>query len=763
MKKRLLSMVLATAMVLSLAGCKTGTETAEDTMATEAAKTTATEETTTEETTEESLPEGNMIVNGDFSDGTTGFNTYTNGGSCNIKETNGELETAITTIGGVEHGVQVYYDGFALKQGVVYAFSFDVHSSINRDLQWRIQINGGDYHAYASETVSVTDEVQHVEAEFTMEEASDPAPRLCFNMGCVESMQEAGIEWRDVEAHSVFLDNLELKVVDASAVVVDENKVEVPKIKVDQLGYQKEATKIAVFSDLEEDTAFTVVKADSGDVVYEGKLSEVAEDEGSGEMVKTGDFSDLKEEGTFRIVSGSGEQSNEFTISDTVYEETFHNLVKMLYMQRCGMELTEDVAGDFAHPACHSEQATVYDTGAKLDVSGGWHDAGDYGRYVVTGAKTVADMLLAYENNPEVFGDDCDIPESGDGINDALQEVKYELDWMLKMQDSSGGVYHKVTCKVFPETVMPQDETDELIIAPISKTATADFAAAMAMAGRIYGETEEYAEYGQTCLTAAKKAWEYAKEHISDRGFTNPEDIVTGEYPDNNSKDEYFWAAAELYKTTGEEEYKTAMADMMATGKIENYGGFGWADVAGYGAYAALTADALLTDSTNLQKDIREVFLGAADEAVNTCKANGYLASRKDVYEWGSNMGIANSGMLLLLANEIQENADYVACAGAQMHYLFGVNATGYCFVTGAGSLSPENPHHRPSMVVESCMPGMLVGGPDSNLEDPYAQAVFTETPAAKCYADNAQSYSCNEVTIYWNSPLIYLMTALEK
>lgn len=123
-------------------------------------------------------------------------------------------------------------------------------------------------------------------------------------------------------------------------------------------------------------------------------------------------------------------------------------------------------------------------------------------------------------------------------------------------------------------------------------------------------------------------------------------------------------------------------------------------------------------------------------------------------------MGIANNGMLLMLANEIAPNEEYVNCAKMQLNYLMGVNATGYCFVTGAGTLSPQNPHHRPSQVIGECMPGMLVGGPDSALEDPYAKAVLKDTPAAKCYADNAQSYSCNEVTIYWNSPLVYLLTA---
>lgn len=758
--KKVTSILLVTAMVLSLTGCNSKQK--------ESAETENTVEVTTETVTEEATEEevqGNLIENGDFSNGTDKFEVYTNGGSCSMNvNSDGELQIDITKLGNVEHGVQLYYDGFEMTEGTVYEFSFDVHGTMERDFDWRIQVNGGDYHAYHAETVSVTEEVQHVTTQFTMEEPSDPAPRLCFNMGYVNSMQEAGIDLASVEAHSIMLDNLSLEVMDSSEAVEAADAVEVPKAKVNQLGYKKDDSKTVIFADLDEDdTTFAVVDVNTGESVFEGAMTEPQANPAAGEQNCSGDFSKLNKEGTYKIVTKKGEESVSFTIGEKIYDETFKNVVKMLYLQRCGMELDKDLAGDFAHPVCHETKATIYGTNNQIDVNGGWHDAGDYGRYVVSGAKAVADLLLAYEKNPDAFSDDCGIPESGDGINDALQEAKYELDWMLKMQDSSGGVYHKVTCKVFPETVMPQEETDELIVCPISKTATADFAAVMAMAGRIFSRDGEgeYAAYGAVCLEAAKKAWAYYEEHKDERGFQNPEDVVTGEYPDGNSKDEYFWASAELYKTTGDAIYKDGMAE--AFDKVENFGGLGWADVGAYGAYAALTTDALKADSSNLRKDIENGFFKAVEDVINTSKENGYLVNKEETYEWGSNMGIANSGMLLCMAEEIKANEEYITYGKAHLNYLFGVNATGYCFVTGAGTLCPNAPHHRPSQVLGKCMPGMLVGGPDSNLEDPYAKAVFTNTPAAKCYADNAQSFSCNEVTIYWNSPLIYLMAAMEK
>lgn len=766
MRRRITACLLSVVMVCSLMGC--GGKKEEEVVTEEVTEEAVTEEPTTEEVTEEESqgPEielnVNLIENGDFSNGTTGFENYCNGGEVEVSVNDaGELQCDISKIGMVEHGVQIYYDGFTMQEGVKYELSFDIHGTIDRELDWRVQLNGGDYHAYASNTISVTSEVSHVTETFVMEEPTDPAPRFCFNMGYVKAMKESGVESGDVAAHSVMIDNLSLMAVDASGAVAGSSGVEAPKVKVNQVGYKKKDAKIAVFSDLDEgDTTFTVVDVETEKVAFEGEISEKAENASAGEVNCIGDFSDLKDEGTYKVVTGGGEESYPFTIQDDVYANAFANVVKMFYLQRCGQELGQEHAGDYAHPVCHNTEAVIYGTDKKIDVSGGWHDAGDYGRYVAPGAKAAADLMLAYEKNTEAFTDDTGIPESGNGIPDLLDEVRYELEWMLKMQDSTtGGVYHKVTCEVFPETVMPQDETDELIISPISNTATGDFAAVMAKASKIY-ETVD-ADFAGKCIKAAENAWLYLEAHKTESGFKNPGNVVTGEYPDENCTDEIFWAAAELCKAADDVAYLESAKD--AYSKLDSVGGLGWTDVAAYGAYAVLTSTALALDSSNFAKELKEAFIGEADKVVAASEENPYMVDRAERYEWGSNMGIANSGMLLGLVNEIMEKDEYSQYAKAHLNYLFGVNATGYCFVTGEGTLSPENPHHRPSQVVGSPMPGMLIGGPNSDLEDPYAKAVLADAPAAKCYVDNVQSYSCNEITIYWNSPLVYLMAATEE
>lgn len=727
MKRKILALFLCVTMAVGLAACgNKGQEAAapvEEEEQPEEPEELAEEEkeTGTEEEEEpeevESLMGYNMIENGDFSNGTTKWNTYFNGGNAVIVvDEEGRLKVQITTLGTKEHSVQVYYDGFALETGCVYQLSFDASATVEREVEYRIQINGGDYHAYTGEGIAMTPDTKHYDFTFTMEEGSDPAPRLCFNMGLYGSTDE------NIGAHDVFFDNFELYCIDETNRALPQAAIDTPDIQINQLGYRPEDEKIAVFRGEDMDSAFKVVDAKSGETVFEGTLLAGAKNNNTREMESAGDFSELKTPGTYKIVGDKCGESYEFTIGNDVYDEAFDATVKMLYLQRCGVELTEEYAGD-------------------------------YGRYVVSGAKAVADVMLAYESYPEAFGDDAGIPESGNGTPDILDEARFQLEWLLKMQDSAtGGVYHKVTCANFPETVMPEDETDQLILSPISNCATGDFAAVMAMAARVYKDVDS--DFADTCMAASLKAVAYLEGSESGDGFVNPEEIVTGEYPDAKDTDERYWAYAELFKTTKDAKYEEILT---AIPYASIQGGLGWEKVGFYGGYAYLTGG---YTNEEYAKTVVSKLEYAVNGILESTEADTYRCSLSGTYPWGSNMSIANNGMLLLMMDEINGNDKYESLAKAQMDYLFGNNANSYCFLTGFGSLSPEHTHHRPSQVLDQSMAGMLVGGADSNLEDPYAKATMTGTAPAKCYVDNAQSFSCNEVTVYWNSPLIYLMAA---
>jgi endoglucanase len=274
----------------------------------------------------------------------------------------------------------------------------------------------------------------------------------------------------------------------------------------------------------------------------------------------------------------------------------------------------------------------------------------------------------------------------------------------------------------------------------------------MAMAARIYEKHDT--EFANKCLVAAKSALSYMESNKNNGGFKNPSDVLTGEYPDANDSDEYLWALCELYKTTGDATYNAKLSALDIS-SLDS--GLGWAAVDLYGYYAYLTSD---KQDAAVTKKINDKFNTYIASIENNVKNDGYFSSMGEVYPWGSNMTLANNGMAILMANKVSgKDTDL---AKKQLDYLLGANSTSYCFVTGYGTLTPDSTHHRPSEALEKTMKGMLVGGANSNLEDPYAKNVLADKPAAKCYADNSQSYSCNEITIYWNSPFIYLITGLQ-
>ena len=742
MNKRFVSVILAGSMLLSLASC----DMIWPSDPTESKPETESTEVTEPSETEPSIMGFNMINNGDFASKDHEWHTYFEGGDgLMYVNDKGELEFDCKMIGTKEWANQLYYDGFALYKDCKYEIQFDCYSDVERDLGYRIQINGSDYHGYSEETIHVGPEVKHFDITFTMEEASDPAPRLCFNLG--KFANNSGFK-----EHTVCFDNIDLRCIDDKGYVEggDSTGVVSSPINLNQIGYLPNAAKVAVLNGDAIAAEASVIDCATGNEVFKGSVSTAVKNAATGREEARFDFSSVTAPGTYKIVSGSVE-SFEFKIGDKVYADAFKASLRMFYLQRCGMELTADLAGDFSHPACHTEKATIFGTKDKIDVSGGWHDAGDYGRYVVSGAKAAADLMLAYSLYPDAFDDDLGIPESGNEIPDVLDEVKYELDWLFKMQNSEGGVYHKVTCANFPSFVMPEEETEELIVTPVSTTATADFAAVMAMASTVFAPFDM--PYSQRCLDAATRASDYLDKHQGIEGAKNPDGIVTGEYPDQNDADERLWAYAELFKATGDTVYDDEFSALMSGGSATCNTDLGWQGVGAYAGYAYLSAD---KNKGKFYDVVHASFMAGIADIEATASTDSYNCSLKE-YPWGSNMTVANNGMLLLLFDKVENSNKGDAVAREQLNYLLGTNGTGYCFLTGFGTLSPKNPHHRPSQAKKAAVPGMLAGGPNQNLEDPYAQNVLTGTAPALCYADSDQAFSLNEVTIYWNSPLVFL------
>lgn len=682
----------------------------------------------------------NIISNSTFDSGISGWSTYKeSGGSCSLGTEDGKLALKVSNVGKLNYSVQVCYDIIPLYQNGVYRLKYDISSSIDRDVEGMIQQNGGTYQAYTWKGLSLTSEPQTVDYEFTMKEETDIMAKMVFN---------CGTQGEDLPEHTIYLDNVSLELVDDSNVDYSATRPYEPDIMINQIGYRPDSNKTAVFRNVTDETEFSVINADTGKTVYTGKLESKGNNALADEDNWTGDFSEVTESGKYLIKCGNLDDSYNFEIGNNIYTNLLDDSVRMLYLQRCGIEIEDET---FGHKACHNTLATVYGTEEKIDVSGGWHDAGDYGRYVVPAAKAVADLMYAYKVNPAMYSDNIGIPESGNGTPDILDEARYELEWMLKMQNkNTGGVYHKVTCDTFPGYVMPEEETKPLIVMPETTTSTADFAASMALAYEVYKDID--ADFANTCLEAAKKAYEWAKANPDKLYLANPDDITTGAYEDKYATDEIYWASAQLYRATGDAGYLTG---------ISSATGMDWATVGDYGNIAIVTMDGVDKES-DIYKEASSAIIKQADKFVSVSGNTAYGVSQSKL-NWGSNMTIANSGIILALAHQLTGENKYIENAQGQLNYLLGVNPVGECFVTGYGTVSPENPHHRPSMAKNTAMKGMLVGGVNSGLEDSAAKAYCMGLPPAKCYVDHSESYSTNEITIYWNSPLTYLLSLTDK
>jgi len=535
-------------------------------------------------------------------------------------------------------------------------------------------------------------------------------------------------------------------------------------VAADQVGYASASAK----------TAFTIQSADSFSVLDEatrhvafrgGFLPSIVPDPSTGQVVSSGDFSGLKVPGKYLIVTSRGDSSYPFIIADTVFRGVYASTLKGFYYQRCGMALDPAYAGPYTRPACHTTSDGFFiapsESTGFCPVAGGWHDAGDYGKYVVNAGISVGTLLLAYEAFPAQFSrDDIGIPESGNGVPDILDESRYELEWLLRMQKSDGGVFFKVTKQNFEGFVMPQNDSGQRFIYQLSSCATGDFAAVTARAARVYRPFDTL--FASKCLAAARAAWSFLLAHptiVPPGGFTNPAGTSTGQYGDGSDSDERLWAAAELFESTGEPSFNAYyQSNAPASGYIS--APMAWPDV-GPLAHLTYLFSAQSSASTALRSALRQSLLAECQALLNKHDDSGYrTALASGDYVWGSNSVALNGAILLLFGYRLSPATAYLDAAEDQLHYVLGANALGRSFVTGLGSRPPKQIHHRPSASdgIADPVPGLLAGGPNRYGGDPVLdQMVSSGTAPALCYRDTTPSYASNEIAINWNAPLVFL------
>ena len=536
---------------------------------------------------------------------------------------------------------------------------------------------------------------------------------------------------------------------------------ETDRIRVNQVGYKPGSRKQVIVEG--EGTIFHLVPKDGGPTALIEKLEGPLRDSVTGDTVYMADFSAFDRPGDYRVVVEGVGGSFPFRIAEDAYDALDQAALKFFFFQRCGMALEASYAEPWTHAACHLKDGALFENEAMLRAAtGGWHDAGDYGRYTVNTSVALADLLLSWDFFPNAFSDGTGIPESGNGIPDVLDEARYALDWLLRMQEAStGGVYHKLTTVNFSSlTIMPEHDLLQLYFSPMSTTATADFAAVMALAARVFEPVDE--PFSQTCLAAARKAWSWLEAFEGEPGFTNPKGMLTGEYGDRDDRDERFWAAAELYRTTAEPIFgeKTRLA--FAAGGM-SFTGLDWQEVSGFGSLAYVFAAHAEKDPV-VADGLTDTLLVEADEALRRIQSDTYGSSlTASDYGWGSNAAVLNDAMRLMVANRLQPNPALVEAADACRQYLLGRNVLSQCYFTGFGTRTVRQPHHRPTLAdrVMAPVPGMVAGGPNSALEDPAVKAACEGQPPAACYVDDVSSYSTNEIAINWNAPAVFVFAGL--
>jgi endoglucanase len=554
-------------------------------------------------------------------------------------------------------------------------------------------------------------------------------------------------------------------------------------IRLNQLGFYPGLPKLAVVADIAGTAGkrFEVTSADGGRVVFRGKLGSPRVWPFSEETVRVADFSALRRPGRYRVrVDGLG-SSVPFTIGKEVHHGLARAALKGFFFNRASFALDTAHAGPWARPAGHPDSSVLVHAsaagagrpaGSTLAAPGGWYDAGDYNKYVITTSYTVYLLLAAYEHYPQTFERlDAGIPESGNDIPDVIDEAVWGLRWLLAMQDpADGGVYHKLTNEKFDGFVMPHAATAPRFVVQKTTAATLDFAAVTAHAGRLLGRWSGLADLAGRCREASRAAWGWAEAHPQVL-YVQPPGFETGTYVYDHETmaDERVWAAVELYLASGDAAYLAALDLAGVAGGVPSWdyvAPLAWLSLAYEGTVPGVPAERIrervvsTADRLRLQSErsAYRVAMGAYPERL----LSG--ANEKD-FSWGSNGMAASQGIVLLAAFRLTGDRGYLSAAAANLDYLLGRNAVGTCFVTGFGSRSPRRIHHRPSLAdgVDDPVPGLLSGGPHDGLQDARdCGDRYTSRLPALAWVDHECSYATNEVAINWNAPLVYLAGAIE-
>jgi endoglucanase len=725
---------------------------------------------------------GNLLKASTFDDGisvpwTTSFTAPGDGGA---QVESGALCVNVTNKGKNNWDAQFRHREMVIQRGHTYTLQFKAWASAATQARPKVGMSGPPYAEYWNATIDIDTEPKLYRGAFTMGQADDATAELAFHIG--GSMAKASLPFK-ICIDDVRLDDPEFVPTSSAS-----NAVKAPKLLVNQLGYLPKAAKVATLATTATAPLDWELLDGAGKSVAQGKTTPFGADAASGESVQLVDFSAFKTTGQGYRLKVGADQSFPFDIGPSIYTQLKYDALSYFYQTRAGIEIRADLVQDptLARPAGPSDKHVKCGKSAgcdyTLDVAGGWYDAGDHGKYVVNGGISLWTLQNQYERAQTLgtsaadFGDGkLRVPEKGNNVPDLLDEARWELEFFLKMQvppgqSLAGMVHHKMHDVDWTALgVAPHEDKLERVLFKPSTAATLNVAATAAQAARLWKSLDP--AFSTKCLKAAEVAWVAAK--ANHKLFASKEIHGGGAYDDAKVDDDFYWAAAELFVTTGKPEFKQFLEASPLHRRLRMDAGghtstMNWADTDALG-----TISLALGPANDLQAHARKQLSGGADEYLKIITAQGFRTPLKPnaagQYIWGSNSFVINNLIVLALAYDFTKQQKYLDGVATGMDYLLGRNPLGQSYVTGYGEKPLQNPHHRfwahqANAKYPSAPPGILSGGPNSSIDDPYAKAAGLKGCAPeKCFVDHIEAYSVNEITINWNAPLAWVTAWLDE
>lgn len=575
------------------------------------------------------------------------------------------------------------------------------------------------------------------------------------------------------------------------------------RIHVDQFGYLPGETKVAVISDPQRGynavdsytpgPELTVCRVADRKTVLRGKpkpWNNGAIHEDSGDRGWWFDFSSLRTPGEYYVFDGSTNvRSPVFRIGRDVYRDVLRAAMRTYYYQRLSMDLKKPYAEEpWILPAYMNEDRHARAVWAKdapateRDLSGGWMDAGDTNKYPPFNGDPLSSLLYAYTDNPAIFGDNFNIPESGNGLPDLLDEVKYQLDWLVKMQDTDGGVFIKMG------NLRNQTAARGRYYGPKDTGATITFAMNTAHAARVYGRFPQWRAFAADLRRRAESAWRYYKSHPRTTTLDTGE-IMSGIA--NRSEEEQdrleAIAALHLFALTGDDQYHSAFK-----AKVGTLQQLAWGYWSPYGAgMAGALVEYLTMPGADPQTKVRIQQALAASVGHERFDPPGerdlYRAwMNPEAYHWGSNNVRASFGFSALIVAEHgavkpADRARLQQRARDLLHSFHGVNPLSVVYLTNmkrhGAELSVMRIWHErfnyDTPFASNPPPGYVVGGPNQSYGGRNGQRKgnvewIKSQPRAKAYADfnepwPANSWEITENAIYYQASYVRLLAGVMK